>query len=342
MNVRRFCQQISLPFSRILPLEKLLSVTGQYLVLPFYHAVSDQKLPHLEYLMKLRDTAAFKSDLDFLQKNFVPVSAEDLMEVIKGERMLSRPAFHLSFDDGLKEMATIVAPVLKERGIPATFFINTGFIGNREIFYRYKASLLSGKLKNVPENARKQTMEKLDECGIIKGNLKKRLLSVTYSERIVLDKIAELMEFDFREYAAEHNIYLDEDDIRDLIRQGFSVGAHSIDHPEYRKIPMEEQVRQTLRSLEYMIERFQVTPSLFSFPFSDDEVTSAFFAKMHKPEGIADLSFGMSGLKNDTAEGHLHRIPMECGTVTAQQIIVGEYLYFVLKSVINKNKIIRK
>jgi hypothetical protein len=55
-----------------------------------------------------------------------------------------------------------------------------------------------------------------------------------------------------------------------------------------------------------------------------------------------DLSFGISGMKNESVPFHLHRIPMETGNDSAQQIITGEYLYYLAKSVFRKNNIRRK
>ena len=65
-----------------------------------------------------------------------------MIAFVNGEKQLSQGKVFLSFDDGLREVYTIIAPILKERGLPATFFITTDFIDNKKLFYRNKASLL--------------------------------------------------------------------------------------------------------------------------------------------------------------------------------------------------------
>ena len=82
--------------------------------------------------------------------------------------------------------------------------------------------------------------------------------------------------------------------------------------------------------------------ALFSFPFSDEDVSAVFFERILKPRGEVDLSFGISGLKKDSVPFHFHRIPMETGPFSAGEIIRGEYIYFMMKTIAGKNKINRK
>jgi peptidoglycan/xylan/chitin deacetylase (PgdA/CDA1 family) len=342
MGIRFFFNEISLPVSKILPLSKLVGFTQQNRILPFYHSVSDKPLPHLKHVLHIRNVKTFEADLDFYIKHFKPVDALELWQDIREGSPHLQPSFHLSFDDGLKECISVIAPILKSRGIPATFFINTGFIGNRDIFYRFKASLLIEKTISVTDAVLKEIHSLLDKFSVPAGDLKKRILSVTCSQKDVLDEAVNAAGLDFREYAQNQEIYMNVEDIRQMLEQGFTVGAHSIDHPLFSEVTLDEQLRQTNQSIEYIRNKFGVSPSLFSFPFTDDEVSAEFFRRIYIPEGNLDLTFGISGLKNDMYPSHLQRIPMEAGTYSAKQIITGEYLYFMAKSIFRKNKINRK
>ncbi|WP_262708643.1 polysaccharide deacetylase family protein [Natronoflexus pectinivorans] len=64
--------------------------------------------------------------------------------------MSRKPAskiFHLTFDDGLSEIYHETIPILEKKGIPATIFLNTGFIDNKKMFYRFKSSLVIESIK---------------------------------------------------------------------------------------------------------------------------------------------------------------------------------------------------
>ena len=45
---------------------KHINRTGLDVILPFYHAVSDQLLPHTKHLFSLRSSVQFENDLDYL------------------------------------------------------------------------------------------------------------------------------------------------------------------------------------------------------------------------------------------------------------------------------------
>ncbi|HYQ58821.1 MAG TPA: polysaccharide deacetylase family protein, partial [Draconibacterium sp.] len=104
--------------------------------LPFYHVVSNKKLPHILNYPVINEKE-FERELDFYLKYFTPVTLEELVN-----SSTAGNCFHISIDDGLKECTEVIAPILYKKGIPATFFVNSGFVDNKNLFHRYKASLL--------------------------------------------------------------------------------------------------------------------------------------------------------------------------------------------------------
>ena len=325
-----------------LPVKALQNASRQPLILPFYHSVSDERLPHLAHVLQIRTTKAFRADLDFLLRHFEPVGATDLINSAAGIIPLRKPSFHLTFDDGLKEIYTVAAPILREKGVPATFFLNTGFIGNRNIFYRFAISLLLERTGEISKGTACAITALLDRHHIRTGDLRSRLLSISWAGRDIPEKVASLMDFSIRDYIARHPIYLDEAEIRQLLAQGFTIGAHSHDHPWFCKIPPEEQLRQVKQSAQILQEKFGVTSHLFSFPFSDEGVPRQYFDALYPPRGEVELSFGISGMKEEEQPRHLHRIPMETGIASGARLIKGEYLYYIMKMALNKNRITRK
>ena len=133
---------------RWIPQGWLIRLTRQYLVLPFYHAVSDDLMPHVAHVYPVRSRSAFMKDLEFFLRHYEPLGLEDLKSPVPpGKR--KKPAMFLSFDDGLSEIYDIVAPLLLSKGIPAGIFVNTGFVDNRDLFYRYKSSLLLDRFESI-------------------------------------------------------------------------------------------------------------------------------------------------------------------------------------------------
>jgi peptidoglycan/xylan/chitin deacetylase (PgdA/CDA1 family) len=327
-----------------IPLEVLKRATGITTVFPFYHLVTEDVPLHLKFLYPARSISGFTTDLEYLLKHYKPVGIPDILDAVKSDQPLPENSFLLSFDDGLREFHDIAAPILFRKGIPATCFLNTAFIGNRDLFYRFKASLLIGKMREMDDSqlSHGPIGQWFRENHLSPGKNHPGLLKISYANRSLLDELADLLGYDFREYLERCRPYLDSGQIRSLIAQGFSFGAHSIDHPEYRFITEEEQLRQTSGSIQKLHEDFGLKTRLFSFPFTDHQVKKAFFDKVFNPiQPIADLTFGEAGLKKDTVRKNIQRIPFEEKNLGVKEILATEYLYYMIKYIFGKNLIRR-
>ncbi len=299
-------------------------------VIPLYHAVSDSPSPYVKHIGIWRSTHRFKADLEFLLKHYEPVGLEGL----KTGKKTKKPPLHLTFDDGLKECYTTVFPLLKEKGIPATFFVNSAFVGNEGLFFRYQCSLIIEKAEMEPE-ARKALIAWMarKKAG---QSWKPFLLSVRYEGRGVLKDIADELAIDFPACLQHQPCYMSLEELQYLEREGFTIGAHSIDHPRYDVLPLAEQLRQTRESLAFVEKHFAPPVRAFAFPFTDFGIGPRFFEELGE-EGICGLSFGCAGLKKDEAPMHLQRIPFDENPFSARVNLSKEYLYFLLKAPLGRN-----
>ena len=71
-------------------------------------------------------------------------------------------------------------------------------------------------------------------------------------------------------------------EVSDLIKQGFSIGAHSINHRLYKDTTEEEQIRQTLESVRIIQEKFNLDYGIFAFPFNDEGLSANFFKEKNQ------------------------------------------------------------
>jgi peptidoglycan/xylan/chitin deacetylase (PgdA/CDA1 family) len=287
--------------------------------------VSNEKLTHiLNY--SYRNTTQFEKELNFYLKHFKSVS---LSELISGKN-LPKNAFHLSFDDGLKECAEIIAPILLKKGIPATFFVNPGFVDNQRLFHKYKASLILGQLNKVPNLEAEQILKNQNLQG-------EQILKATFLQEVFLDEVAELTGINFENFLAETKPYLSTEQLLKLKEQGFSIGAHSYSHPEFWKISEDEQMNEIKKSMNWLVEKINPDIRAFSFPFTDSGVSYKVM-KALKNEHICDISFGTAGIKYDEYDSHLQRYPVE-KPGDFKQNLKAELIYFVLRKIIGKETV---
>lgn len=330
------------PLSSIISTNVLIKLTQQRLILPAYHLVSDEEVIHVKHLHNTVGVDEFKRDLDFLLKHYRPVDLKDLINSIENQSGFKNNSFFLSFDDGLSETFNVIAPILIEKGIPATFFINSKFIDNKDLSYRYKASLL---IENIIINDEllRQINSILHKQLLNESEIKKAILEISYNDQGILDQIAAILEIDFNDYLRSRQPYLNSQQIKDLIKDGFTIGSHSIDHPDYRYLPLESQLIQTKVSTNAISNNFSLSYRCFAFPFTDYGVSADFFSEIYnKNDPVIDISFGGAGLKKDSYPAHFQRIPMDEKNFPAKTIINSEYLYYLLKAPFFRNKIRRK
>ena len=72
----------------------------------------------------------FARYLDFFARHFRVVALSDLVaRLAEGRSVRGRLA--VTFDDGYRDNFTVAAPMLRERGLPACFFVSTALVGSR-------------------------------------------------------------------------------------------------------------------------------------------------------------------------------------------------------------------
>ena len=87
--------------------------------------------------------SAFRRQLQWLQRRFSFLSLEDYLALYQQNPGLCRGKAALTFDDGYARTYALAAPVLKEEGIPATFFTNTCNLNHGLLWFVYFNALCS-------------------------------------------------------------------------------------------------------------------------------------------------------------------------------------------------------
>lgn len=84
----------------------------------------------LLYLHNVFDdqVAEFEKQVKYLSGIGKFLNADGVMDIINGKKPLDQCYFHLSFDDGFRNIITNALPVLQRYDLPATFFVPTKII----------------------------------------------------------------------------------------------------------------------------------------------------------------------------------------------------------------------
>jgi peptidoglycan/xylan/chitin deacetylase (PgdA/CDA1 family) len=303
------------------------SISGVALIVPFYHVVSDEFIPHVSHLYRFRTVADFTEDLEFFLRYFAPVTLDDIVEALNGSRILPRSCFHLTFDDGFREVHEIVAPILERAGVPATFFLETAFLDGGGMAHHNEISVLLDRMKSLPGgpdsmNSRLEPWLPTPAPGC--RTVGDRMLSIKYAQRELVRDLASALEVDLDEYIRARKPYLTPWQVTDLMRRGFAIGSHSCDHPLYADLPLSEQLRQTRDSVNLLRTRFAIRRKAFAFPHNDSGVEREFFMTLFGEQSL-DVSFGTSGLVPHFDRRNIQRVSMEKTTAPAEKILARQF-----------------
>ena len=312
-------------------------LSGISLVVPYYHMVSDATVPHVSHLYRFRTISEFRSDVEFLLRHFEPVTLSDINDALNGTRPLSRPCFHLTFDDGFSEMHDIVTPILYRAGVPATFFLTTAFLNGGGLAHHNALSVLLDRLQSGTSGLGAASLRRLESLLPAKTidctTLRARVLSIRYAQKSLVAFLAEILDVDLDQYVRRTQPHLSSEQIVTLLNQGFSIGAHSHDHPLYSDLSLPQQLAQTRMSVQLLETQFGLSPKAFAFPHTDNGVDDEFFTAAFS-ELMLDVSFGTMGLVSHFHPRNIERMSMEKTSAPAAQILARQFVratYFRLR-----------
>jgi peptidoglycan/xylan/chitin deacetylase (PgdA/CDA1 family) len=242
--------------SRILGVNRIARqlLSERLLVLGYHGVVAEDRKDRFRYgnTVSLRE---FRNQLEFLRRYFHPVSAADLRAWRSGTSRLPSNPVLVTFDDGYRNNL-LAGDILKEYGIPAVFFMTTGYIGSKrmlwpdEVVHRLltwpgaSIPLPDGREENLPSenSSRRQTAWQVKEqCKKIPTARVEAYLDLLRQTPVAMEGNEELFGF------------LDWSEVRKLRGQGFEIGSHTAEHPILTRIDakrLEQELQESKHKLE--------------------------------------------------------------------------------------------
>jgi peptidoglycan/xylan/chitin deacetylase (PgdA/CDA1 family) len=263
-----------------------------------YHIVSDRPLGHIKHLYAYKSAEMFEADLIYLKQNHNLISYEQLV----AHHSLKPGSALVTFDDGYSECFSIVKPLLLKHRIPCSFFITTALVDNRKMYYRNKVSLCIERvtssnvgLTEIFDKTNSAFHQDIKSLASFVSWLK----SLHASDEDIIDEICNMLGIDIEEYLALHKPYLTSEEIKLMVSDGFTIGAHSKKHPELNLLSyddIEEEIVNSCKKVRDLTGREQVP---FAFPYYGDGISRSFLEGLLARNKFIGLLFDSRGLKKD-------------------------------------------
>lgn len=303
-----------------------------------YHSILDADYDAEVNKLPYRTEEEFEEDLIFFKENSNIITPGEFRDHVLKGKPLPKKSILFTVDDGLRVSYEILARLFKKHGISAIYFINPAFIDNKDLHYERKINLLVEEINKSDKDFENEIITVLNKRGINAECFPACLKNIDYKNKDVVEEIAQLIDIDFAKILNTEKPYITSEQIEQMIKDGFYFGGHSIDHPNYKELSLNEQIIQTRESTEYLTTKFNLKYSFFAFPYDDDFVSNNFFEKV---KDSIEITFGTAGLFIDKTRNHFQRIDVERSKQSAKKelsFIVGKY--YIMK-LLSRNKVNR-
>lgn len=210
----------------------------------------------------------FRRQLRLLRRvsNVVPLrqALEDLSE----GRSLPPRAVALTFDDGYLDNAAMAAPMLREYGLPATFFLVTGFLSGttRAWWEDLGWGITNAQAPTVVWRDERFELSTPEARRAAVGELSDRLKRLSQAQRTsaVEQLLGELEPRGKRSTIPDH--FMDWSAARALLAAGQSVGSHTCTHPLLGRETTELQDRELRASRRLLEDRLACRIDVLALP----------------------------------------------------------------------------
>lgn len=235
-----------------------------------YHRICDPHTPGFDgFAPNVSATPEqFARQMDFIRLRFSVIDLATLhRHVMQGEPLPPRPLL-LTFDDGYLDNYTNAFPILRERGLPAVFFLVTSWIGGDHRPWwdrcahafahspRTRATLpIVGEQDLTPGQPRRRAQKTLIRA--------LKSLSEADKDRALMDAFNALGVIPEQ---GDAPLFFDWDTARELSANGISCQPHTVSHPILTRVSPEAARREIAESCARIAAELGQPALAFAYP----------------------------------------------------------------------------
>jgi peptidoglycan/xylan/chitin deacetylase (PgdA/CDA1 family) len=207
-----------------------------------FHNISATESPFTRGMSISITPKRLEAALSFLTRYYTPVRLQDVLTDCDGRGLPPR-AVLVTFDDAYASVAELAAPLCRQFGVPAVFFVNAAFLDNHRLapdnLVCYVANVLGMRVINVAARAVRGT--ETPELHSLSEVFKCFFPAISLAEReVFLDRLLQLAGITESRVAEEAHLYLTGKQLCELASLDLEIGNHTYSHVHCRSLSQEE------------------------------------------------------------------------------------------------------
>jgi peptidoglycan/xylan/chitin deacetylase (PgdA/CDA1 family) len=242
---------------RLLVASRMLRLVGKSgVAILTYHSVLEEPQRCVSWLgPNIHSAEIFRRQMEFVARHYTPVTLDEVLSFLRGDKNLPPRAVAVTFDDGYADNLEIALPILNRVGVRATFYLTVDCVANGKLpwFVRLRHAFgvtarksweePDGTLWPLQDAAQRESafLAACDRCARLAG---------TSQEDWVRSVEREL---DAETEKPPAQLMMTWDQARGLVRSGHTVGSHGMTHPNLAYVSESElnaELAESKRKLE--------------------------------------------------------------------------------------------
>lgn len=195
------------------------------------------------------DQETLRAHFRWLKLNADIISEQELLEHVRGRRKLPKSSVMVTFDDGYRDNAELALPIIREEGIPVTFFIATEAVNSRGIGWWDSIAYLIKRTQHAQICLRGKTFDfGSGKKGAI-AELQHWMRTLqTEKTRTLIEEIAHACEVSMPDRETRSRELMSWDQIREAAESGVAIGSHTHTHRALSTLSLSQQYQEFLNS----------------------------------------------------------------------------------------------
>jgi len=244
---------------------------GGTLIVLTYHRVMNIKENFLfdEDLISASEKQ-FSSQLEFISKNYDVINFKKLKKIFESGHQFPARSLIITFDDGYIDNYTVAFKLLRKYGLTATMFVSAGYIGTDRLFWWDKIAFIikSTDASNININGPLKINMNLDEFTDrqqASSFLINRAKTLPENEKKqLINKLSEDLEVDFEKHKIRNTMSWDQ--LKEIRDSGIEIGAHSVNHPIFSNISLSSLNDEIINSKKIIEDKLGTDVISFGSP----------------------------------------------------------------------------
>jgi peptidoglycan/xylan/chitin deacetylase (PgdA/CDA1 family) len=262
-------------------LERLASARPGLVVFTYHRIAEPGADPYYDPVISATPDA-FRTQVDEIARRMRVLTLAEAMDRIATGGPWRQPAALITFDDGYRDNFEVAAPILRERGIPATFFLPTAFLETPRLPWWDKVACIIKRTRvsrlDLPRRADGDGSDgpplTLDLDAMPRSQAIGAIITAFLDETIpdgprFLAMLAERAGVAVDDEAMASALFASWDQVRRLTGPdtGLSVGSHGHSHRKLAGLDVDAQRRELADSKQILEDRLGREVAALAYPY---------------------------------------------------------------------------